>query len=114
VVSIYLTYVVESATTTCLLLIQVIAPPNKLNTYTLVDILRSRSPTQSASVGMFTGRVCLSLIARSEYAAMEKKEQHKLRRISAESHAVRRCAPESVLVIGGNIKVCNNGKIGTK
>jgi hypothetical protein len=32
-------------------------------------------------------------MARSECAAMEKQEQRKLRRISAESHAVRRCAP---------------------
>jgi hypothetical protein len=39
-------------------------------------------------VGMFTGRVCLSLMARSESAAMEKQEQCKLRRISAESHEV--------------------------
>jgi deoxycytidine triphosphate deaminase len=46
------------------------------------------------AVGMFTGRVCLSLMARSECArSMEKQEQRKLRRISTESHAVRRCAP---------------------
>jgi hypothetical protein len=31
--------------------------------------------------------VCLSLMARSEYAAMEKQGQRKLRRISAEVHA---------------------------
>jgi hypothetical protein len=29
--------------------------------------------------GMFTGRVCLSLMARSECASMEKQEQRKLR-----------------------------------
>jgi hypothetical protein len=50
-------------------------------------------PLHQKNVGMFTGRVCLSLMARSECAAMEKQEQRKLRRISAESHAVRRCAP---------------------
>jgi hypothetical protein len=44
-------------------------------------------------VGMFTGRVCLSLMERSECAAMAKQEQRKLRRISVESHVVRRCAP---------------------
>jgi hypothetical protein len=32
-------------------------------------------------------------MAGSECASMEKQEQHKLRRISAESHTVRRCAP---------------------
>jgi hypothetical protein len=44
-------------------------------------------------VGMFTGRVCLSLMARSECAAMKKQEKCKLRRISVESHTVHRCAP---------------------
>jgi hypothetical protein len=29
--------------------------------------------------GMITGRVCLSLMARSECASMEKQEQRKLR-----------------------------------
>ena len=33
-------------------------------------------------VGMFTGRVCLSLMARSECASMEKHEQRKLKLIS--------------------------------
>jgi hypothetical protein len=32
-------------------------------------------------------------MARTVCASMEKQEQRKLRRISAESHAVRRCAP---------------------
>ena len=44
-------------------------------------------------VGHVYRQVCLSLMARSEYAAMEKQGQRKLRRISAESHAVHRCAP---------------------
>ena len=41
-------------------------------------------------VGMLTSRVCLSLMARSECAAMAKHEQRKLRRISAESHTMCR------------------------
>jgi hypothetical protein len=43
-------------------------------------------------VGMFTGRVCLSLMEISECAAMAKQEQCKLRRISTEPHVVCRCA----------------------
>jgi hypothetical protein len=39
-----------------------------------------------AFVGMFTGKVCLSLMERSEYAVMEKQGQRKLRRDSAEVH----------------------------
>jgi hypothetical protein len=35
------------------------------------------------SIGMFIRQVCLSLMARLEYAAMEKQGQHKLRRESA-------------------------------
>jgi hypothetical protein len=42
---------------------------------------------------MLIGRVCLSLMARSECASMEKHEQSKLKRISADSHVVHRCAP---------------------
>jgi hypothetical protein len=38
-------------------------------------------------------QVCLSLMARSEYEAMEKQGKCKLRRISVESHTVCRCAP---------------------
>ena len=45
----YSTSVVESATTTYVFLIQLIAPTNMLNTYPLVDLLRSRSLSQSTS-----------------------------------------------------------------
>jgi hypothetical protein len=38
-------------------------------------------------VGMFIRQVCLSLMARSEYAAMEKQGQRKLTRESAMVHA---------------------------
>jgi hypothetical protein len=43
-------------------------------------------------VGHVYRQVCLSLMARSEYAAMEKQRQCKIRRISVESHAVQECA----------------------
>jgi hypothetical protein len=39
-----------------------------------------------------TGRVCFSLMTRLECASMAKHEQRKLRRISAESYVVHRCA----------------------
>jgi hypothetical protein len=41
----------------------------------------------SPSVGMFTGRVCFSLMARSECASMEKQEQRKL---SEEANSMQR------------------------
>jgi hypothetical protein len=43
-------------------------------------------------VGHVYRQVCLSLMARSEYAEMTKQGQRKLRRISTESHAVQECA----------------------
>ena len=49
VATMYSTSIVESSTTTCLLLIQLIAPPNRLNTYPLIDLLWSISLTQYAS-----------------------------------------------------------------
>jgi len=45
----YLDYIVKSATTDCVLLIHVISPPNRLNTYPLIDLLQSRYPSHYAS-----------------------------------------------------------------
>lgn len=39
----YSSYVFKSATTSCLFLTQLISPPNTLNTYPLLDLLRFKS-----------------------------------------------------------------------